>query len=62
MLASDHQTDLAIFENFKQDDLDLIATLFRSNPVSLENVLAMIDDTNLFGADSSSDNSWESAE
>jgi hypothetical protein len=53
------QNDLLGFEDFDNDELNLIATFLNSNRVSPEEALAANDDVNLFASSSSSDDEWD---
>jgi hypothetical protein len=53
------QDDFLGFEDFDDDELNLLATFLRSNPVSPEEALAANDDVNLFASLSSPDDEWD---
>jgi hypothetical protein len=53
------QNDLIGFEDFDDDELNLIATFLSRNPVSPEEAHSANDDGNLFASSSSSDNEWD---
>jgi hypothetical protein len=52
------QNDLFDFEDFDDDELNLLATFLSCNSVSPEEALAANDDANLFASSSSSDDEW----
>jgi hypothetical protein len=53
------QNDLLGFEDFDDDELNILETFLSSNPVFPEETLAANDDANLFAPSSSSDDEWD---